>query len=944
MLTKADAARLVVLLLLAAMPLAAAEVPFDTATTIISAFDGAAGIALGDLNGNGTLDVTVTARHAGVVRHYSNNGGGAWTVSIPSASLDSPYTVAVGDIDGDGDGDILVGQLNNIPLPASPPFPAEAAELLWFANPKNGSHTGWVAYGILYFVSDGARKVALADLDGDGDLDVVFAHGGTNGGIAWVENDGDPTDGWGDHHTVSTAPVEPFGLAVADLDGDGDLDLVAADSSRNLVTWYENDGTDFWTERTIDALLPGATDVAVGDIDGDGDPDVVAAGITGDEITWYANSGSGSGWSPTTVTTTFDGVRSVALVDMDGDGDLDILATAMNAGDVAWFDNTSGDGSAWVKRTVDAGFDGAFDVAAGDIDGDGDPEIFASGFAGDTVAYWRNRQSHRRFMNGARQTIRDTLADPRSIAVADVNGDGLQDVVTGLWDGGAVVAYLGFDPATNLWWENSVASGLSQVRHVSVADMDGDGDLDILAAAVGSDAIYWWENDGGVLPTWTRHTILTGYGGAHRVVAADFDRDGDMDVAVAGFDADDWSWVENTNGLGTAWTKRTFTPLDGAFDLAVGDLNFDGTPDIVATGYNDGEIRLALNYLPGSPLWGGVTVATGLDGPRGIALGDFDKDGDLDIVVVVRNDNLILWFENDGTGINWTRHNVGSGVFANGVAVRAGDIDGDGDVDIVATNQDGNDVFVWRNNGDGSSWSSDTMEQSLSSTWDLELADLNRDGKLDIAVAAGGTADSLVWYPNIGDQFTQHYWVDAPDAIADGATDVLFAIRLVHQGRTGFDADLEPSWIQLAFTDAGGTPLTSTQVNNLLDRLELYRDTDGSTYWSAADTLVATDFYISLTSGVVTWVLPDGQAGLAVAPGTGPFFFVVATALAGAEGSLIASLPAGAVAAEDVVHDVALSSEPSVGVVTGVVQIGGGLFSDGFESGDLTAWSSSTGG
>lgn len=89
------------------MPLAAAEVPFDSATTTISAFDGAAGIALGDLDGNGTQDVTVTARQAGVVRHYSNLGGGAWAVSIPSASLDSPYTVAVGDIDGDGDGDIV---------------------------------------------------------------------------------------------------------------------------------------------------------------------------------------------------------------------------------------------------------------------------------------------------------------------------------------------------------------------------------------------------------------------------------------------------------------------------------------------------------------------------------------------------------------------------------------------------------------------------------------------------------------------------------------------------------------------------------------------------------------------------------------------------------------------------------------------------------------------
>ena len=129
---------------------------------------------------------------------------------------------------------------------------------------------------------------------------------------------------------------------------------------------------------------------------------------------------------------------------------------------------------------------------------------------------------------------------------------------------------------------------------------------------------------------------------------------------------------------------------------------------------------------------------------------------------MVRLDNDILWYENSGSGAGWTEHDVGTGYFSDGLAVRAGDLDDDGDADVVATSQSGDDVYLWKNNGSASSWTRDTFEQSLDSPWDLAMGDVDRDGRIDLVIAAGGDADSIGWYPNIGGQYTGAAWNVAP--------------------------------------------------------------------------------------------------------------------------------------------------------------------------------------
>ncbi|MCP4902652.1 MAG: VCBS repeat-containing protein [bacterium] len=925
-------------LTIVASSLWAVEIPFNDKETIVSGFDGTARLALGDLDGNGTLDVTIVGFDAGEARHFSNDGNGSWTETIVASGLHSPWSVRVGDIDGDGDGDILVGQRSDDPA---------NAEIIWYENPTNGINPSWVAHPVVAASFFNSRGLALADMNRDGHLDVVYIGDNSSGDcwVEWIENDGSPDDGWGTSYSISTSPDDANSLAVSDMDADGDLDVVITDKGLNQVVWYENDGAPDWDEHLIDVVLGGTRAAAVGDIDGDGVVDVVVAEMDDSEVSWYGR-GSGGTWVQTTVTTSLAGAMDVVLVDMDMDGDFDILAAGWTSNAMSWYDNTSGDGSSWTQRTVDGSFDGAGGLAAGDVDGDGDPDVFASSFHDGIAVFWRNRTCHRSFSNESRQDVwLSPVDDPRAVAVADLNGDGKQDVITGTWDGNEITAYLNDDAEAGVWVQNPVATGFERARDVAVADMDGDGDLDVLGAAVGGDAIRWWENLGPTTPIlFNAHDIVTSYDGAHRVEAADFDRDGDMDVIVCAYDADDWSWVENVDGVGTSWTQRSAPSLDAAFDLAVGDLNFDGTLDVVVTAYLDDAIMVGLNHMPGPDDWQAFTVADPVDGPRGVDLGDFDGDGDLDIVAVLREANAILWFENDGTGENWTQHDVGTGTFPNGVAVRAADMDGDGDVDVVATNQDERDVKIWLNLGSGIDWGWRSIEAMLDNTWDLDVADINNDGMMDVVVAAGDGADRLVWYGNVGAQYGEFKPHVAPETIIDGDSVELLTIIQFHYGRAGRDADMEPSLITVDFADAAGAPLASSQINTLLERLDLYVETNGSRRWQPTDDLVDTLTDINLTAGTLTWILPDGAAQLAVAPSAAATFYIVATAQTGVLGQFEASIAAHGVVVEDADFDLPLISRRNSPVTTGIVTVGGLIFRDSFESGDCSQWSSVTGG
>ena len=411
----------------------------------------------------------------------------------------------------------------------------------------------WIVVGVV--VVAGLADCAYAqDCNGNGIPDQEDIANGTSADC----NDNGVPDECEDFatHTVDGDFGGAISVYAADVDGDGDLDILgAAWSGDSRIKWWENTAGDgeVWIAHTVDGSFDGARSVYAADVDGDGDLDVLGAADLADDITWWENTaGDGTVWFEHTVQGGFDGARSVYAADVDGDGDIDVLGAAWQGDRIKWWENTAGDGEVWIAHTVDGSFDGARSVYAADVDGDGDLDVLGAADLADAITWWENTA-----------------------------GDG------------------------TVWTEHTVDGSFNGASSVHAADVDGDGDLDVLGAADLADAITWWENTAGDGTVWTEHTVDGSFNGASSVHAADIDGDANLDILGAATVADDITWWENLLVCvpGCPWDV-TDDGLVGTSDLLIllGSWGTDpgGPPDFNGDGVVDAAdlVELLGNWGP----------------------------------------------------------------------------------------------------------------------------------------------------------------------------------------------------------------------------------------------------------------------------------------------------------------------------------------------------------
>jgi hypothetical protein len=284
-----------------------------TSTNDATVGDNSFAVVIVDVDGDGDGDVITGNANVGRTpdgapnRVYFNDGSGSFTDSGQALGTDFTKSVATADIDGDGDADLITG---NIRGPNRVYFNDGTGT---YADSGQALGTGTTA------------AVALADIDGDGDADLITGNIGLTGGIGEANrvyfNDGNGayTDSGQALGTGNTQSV-----ATADIDGDGDADIItgAANSQPNRV--YVNDGNGAYTDSG-QALGTGNTQsVATADIDGDGDADVIA-GNAGESTSVHLNDGAGT-YTDGGQIPRVDNTASIAVADIDGDGDPDIIA------------------------------------------------------------------------------------------------------------------------------------------------------------------------------------------------------------------------------------------------------------------------------------------------------------------------------------------------------------------------------------------------------------------------------------------------------------------------------------------------------------------------------------------------------------------------------------------------------------------------------------------
>jgi hypothetical protein len=339
---------------------------------------------------------------------------------------------------------------------------------------------------------DGVISVFPVDIDGDGDLDIAGSAIDA-GSVVWWEN----TDGYGFtwvEHIVDRNFPSVSSIAAADIDGDGDMDLVAAAKTQyggKDVAWWENlDGTGGdWTYHLVANDFAGARSAVPFDIDGDGDMDIVAASSQLDRIDWWENSGGGLSWERHMIGGSFNGAWTLHVADIDGDGDPDVVAGAFYDDAVAWFENTDSSGGAWTRHDIATGFDGVYFVHTFDIDGDGDPDVLGAASIADDLVWWENRGGE-----FTAHVISDSFDGAVCIHGFDIDGDGDGDVLAAGVHGDRVTL---FENRGGMWGEFVLADSFDGAFAVSSGDLNGDGEPDPLGAAMHANTVMWWDRSPG---------------------------------------------------------------------------------------------------------------------------------------------------------------------------------------------------------------------------------------------------------------------------------------------------------------------------------------------------------------------------------------------------------------------------------------------------------------
>ncbi len=362
------------------------------------------------------------------------------------------------------------------------------------------------------------------------------------------------------------------GVVSADMDGDGDLDLAGFDFHTGYIWWYENlDGLgSSWSEWTVDQGQQNVHCLHPGDLDGDGDTDLAGVSqIPGNLLAWYNRDGAGRDWESDTLLSGLDIPGSVSGADLDRDGDTDLVVTIYGAHEIAWLENPGAAG-AWTRHTVVTGFEHASAAALADFDGDGWTDIAGAGDGEEMLVWWRNPGSS------------GEPWDPTEIP-SDQYHTGHREVVA--------------------------------------CDLEPDGDMDLFSVARNEQPyfeVFAWMNTDGAGKAWEYEYIAWTGEYSARICPADFDGDGDQDLALGGYDLDDLAIIENPGGSGE-WEANTVSDSTWAYFVVCDDIDGSGDPDLVAgrqaqvrwwDGWEhcsgSGFVESSVLYIGGDGDWGSV--------------------------------------------------------------------------------------------------------------------------------------------------------------------------------------------------------------------------------------------------------------------------------------------------------------------------------------------------
>ena len=364
-------------------------------------------------------------------------------------------------------------------------------------------------------------------------------------------------------------------------------------------------------------------------------------------IIYSQNKGSAESINFTehTVATNFDRVSGLCLADIDNDDDLDIFGAAINSNQVAWWRNDGSYPIQWTKEVIDSSYGGAIYLCVEDINGDGYLDVIGTAAIDHQVCWWSNS-----------------------------GGNPIQ------------------------WTKHLIVSNYVEAHGILAVDLDKDEKMDVVSTAAALNKISWWKNEAGTGLSWIEQTIDNNFNYTQSVSAGDFNLDGNTDIVAAALYANQIAWYENDGGNPIQWTKQTIASgFNMAHSVEPCEINGDSLTDILGAAYGSGEVAYWQN-MGGNPVaWEKHSIDNSFSGVLEVCAADIDNDGDIDVAGTAGISDQVAWWSNEGGNpIQWVKHILAFN-FYDAWPICLGDVDNDGDIDIVAGSSTLDEIRLWEN-------------------------------------------------------------------------------------------------------------------------------------------------------------------------------------------------------------------------------------------------------
>ncbi len=564
-----------------------------------------------------------------------------------------PTSVCIADFDGDGTGDMAVVADND--------YDYQVSILI-------GEGKGDFRPAVNYGLPDDAERVVAGFVDGDSYPDLVV---GSGSGVFVLINAGDGT--FGAASTVSGLAARPEQVFLADVNGDGDADLVVGHYEWDVThtTVCLNDGSgNFISPATYTTAIYQAG-LYCGDFTGDNRPEIVVTSWDAGMVYVLVNDGSGVFSTIDTYTPSAGPPIYVNGANVDGDSDLDLIVLTTAGATV--FTNVAGSFTEGATYAVH-GYE--YDIAVADIDGVNGPDLVV---CDDSVQVLFNDGS------GAFNTSEYNFVGytPLYLAVGNLDDDPAVDVAV-----------------TVEHWDSETPGT------VAVLLNDGTGDFP--------------------------HTYDVATGGAQGLVTCDFDGDGNLDLATADY-VNDQVHILTNDGTGQYVLTNTYSAGDAPWGMVLGDVDGVNGPDLILSHWTPSILTVLKSNGDGT--FQAATSHTVGNRPLGVFAADLDNDNDVDVVSVDRDDYTISILENLNNGGFAARTTQAIASYCYNGGIDGEDLDDDGFIDLVIADYSGNQVeILW--NGGSLDFSTAGSVTGCYEAYSVCVEDLDSDGSPDIVVGS----------------------------------------------------------------------------------------------------------------------------------------------------------------------------------------------------------------